>query len=125
MAAESKRRGSAGEDFAAAQLEKEGWQLIARNFHSREGEIDLVARHGAVLAFVEVKARSGNGYGIPAEAVGIQKRRRIVLCAQQFLLEHPEYETLELRFDIAEVWLRAGLPVGIRLLPGAFTLDDL
>ncbi len=115
--------GNAAEDFVAAHLCREGWTLLARNFHSREGEIDIIARRGDLVAFVEVRARSGSVS--PAETVDAGKRRRLVLCAQRFLLEHPECEDLELRFDVAEVRLQAGTPTALRLLPGAFTLNDL
>lgn len=115
--------GGAAEDAVAAYLTREGWTLLARNFHSREGELDIVARRGDLIAFVEVRARSGNIS--PAETVDAGKRKRLVLCAQQFLFEHPECEGLEMRFDVAEVHLSGGTPAALRILPGAFTLNDL
>lgn len=115
--------GGAAEEFAAAYLSREGWTLLARNFHSREGELDIVARRDDLIAFVEVRARSGDIS--PAETVDAGKRRRLTLCAERFLIEHPECEGLEMRFDVAEVRLANGAPAAIRMLPGAFTLNDL
>lgn len=69
--------GDRGEALAAEYLERQGWTVTHRNFRMGRKEIDLVARRGEVVAFVEVKARAGLGYGHPLEAITWKKRREI------------------------------------------------
>jgi putative endonuclease len=69
--------GSRGEELAARFLEENGWRILVRNFRMGRKEIDLVARRGEVVAFVEVKTRAGAGYGHPLEAITWKKRREI------------------------------------------------
>jgi len=76
--------------------------VLARNYRVREGEIDLVAKRGRVLAFVEVKTRRGHAFGIPAEAVTFRKQARIRLLARRFLQETAVHADV-LRFDVVEV----------------------
>jgi putative endonuclease len=77
--------GTACEDAAARHLARAGWQILARNYRLGHREIDLVARSGAVVAFVEVKGRSGTGYGHPLDAVTPRKRREIERVARQWI----------------------------------------
>ena len=69
--------GQAGEDRAAAWYRAHGYEVLARNWRCREGELDLVVRRGRTLVFVEVKARRTDRFGIPAEAVTPTKQRRL------------------------------------------------
>jgi putative endonuclease len=69
--------GDRGEALAARLLERAGWTILLRNFRMGRKEIDLVARRGEVVAFVEVKTRAGSGYGHPLEAITWKKRREI------------------------------------------------
>ena len=78
-------QGQRWEGLAAKRLVAAGYAIRDRNFHGRTGEIDLVAEENGVLCFVEVKGRSGTGFGHPAEAVTAEKQRRIALAAQEFL----------------------------------------
>ncbi len=96
-----------GERLAAAHLEARGLQVVARNFRTRAGEVDLVARDGEVTVFVEVKARSSDAFGLPEEAVNERKRAHLLEAAQAFLLEHPEWDG-DWRVDV----------VAIRRIPG-------
>ena len=68
------RLGKAGEDLAAAHLESIGYEVLARNFRTRRGEIDLVCRRRDEVCLVEVKTRAGAGHGTPLEAVDERKR---------------------------------------------------
>jgi putative endonuclease len=78
--------GSDGEDRVAAHLERAGWQLLARNWRCRRGEIDLIARDpDGVVAVIEVKSRSGLGFGTPLEAVTPAKVRRLRGLAGEWL----------------------------------------
>ena len=78
--------GTHGEDRVAAHLERLGWQLLARNWRCRRGEIDLIARDpDGVVAVIEVKSRSGLGFGTPLEAVTPAKVRRLRGLAGEWL----------------------------------------
>ena len=96
------RLGAAGEDAAAGYLTARGWIVLARNYRVREGEIDLVARRGDVLAFVEVKTRRGHRFGIPAEAVTYRKQARIRMLARRYMQDAGVHADV-LRFDVIEV----------------------
>ena len=67
--------GTVYEQKAAAYLQQQGYEILECNFRCRLGEIDIIAREGGYLCFVEVKYRSGDGYGSPLEAVGVYKQR--------------------------------------------------
>jgi putative endonuclease len=97
----SRLLGQRGERAAARYLRRRGMRILTRGFRTSRGEIDLIAREGDVLVFVEVKSRR---QGAPAEAVTPEKQRRITLAALQF---QRKYEVLEVRsrFDVvAIVW---------------------
>jgi len=76
--------GSQGEQAAADFLQQQGYRICARNFRVPVGEIDIIARQGEVLAFVEVKTRHSNRYGTPAQAVNFRKQKKIIQTAQWF-----------------------------------------
>lgn len=108
---EQKKLGDWGEGQTAAYLERRGYTLLARNWHCRYGELDIVAANGTYLAFVEVKTRKDSRFMAAREAVDSRKQQRLMRTAQQWLLEHPEEER-QVRFDVAEVYLegRGGKP---------------
>lgn len=81
------RAGDAAEQAACAHLAANGCRIVARNVRYREGELDVIALDGAVLAFVEVRLRSGARFGGAGASVDALKRRRIVRAAQHFLVE--------------------------------------
>ena len=76
--------GRHGERLAAAYLEKRGWKVVGSGFLARRGEVDLVCRRGDCLVLVEVKTRSGEAFGTPAEAVGPRKRRALGAAAAEY-----------------------------------------
>ncbi len=78
--------GPAGEAVAEAYLRRRGYVILARNYRCPAGEVDLVARDGPTVVFVEVKTRSGSAYGSPLEAVDARKRHRLARVACHFLL---------------------------------------
>ncbi len=93
--------GDRGERAAARFLRRQGLRVLLRGYRTRSGEIDLIARDGDILVFVEVKARR---QGVPAEAVTLEKQRRITLAALHFLRKHRLLEQRS-RFDVvAIVW---------------------
>ena len=101
-----KALGRLGEDLACRHLEGEGFEIVERNWRTRDGEIDIVARQGDLIAFVEVKARRGDRFGEPEESVTPLKVRRIRRVAAQYLREAPA--SGEVRFDIIGIRFGAG-----------------
>jgi putative endonuclease len=77
--------GGEAEEAASRFLEGRGLQILARNYRTRLGEIDLIARDGATLVFVEVRKRTSEAYGGAAGSIGPQKQRRIAAAARQYL----------------------------------------
>jgi putative endonuclease len=94
--------GAYGEWCAVRHLVEGGLRVVARNWRSDQGELDIVAWEGEVLAFCEVKTRRGSGFGTPAEAIVPAKARRIRRLAAQWLAAH-ELHPREIRFDVIEV----------------------
>jgi putative endonuclease len=92
--------GARAEQIAADYLQGRGLTILERNFRRRLGEIDLVARDGAVLVIAEVRTRSSNAFGGAAASVDARKQRRIIRAATQLLQQHREYATLPVRFDV-------------------------
>lgn len=98
--------GSFGEELTAQKLQQEGWNILERNWHSQNGELDIVAKRGNMLCFVEVKARTAGSLVRGAEAVTRAKMVKLVKTAMDYLYKNEIniHETY-LRFDIAEVTL--------------------
>ena len=107
-------RGRWGEDLAAAHYERLGYRVVDRNWRSPSGELDLVLERGDVLVFSEVKTRRSARYGLPAEAVGADKQRRIRGLALEWLEAHGRGRTT-LRFDVVAI-----TGVDIRVYEAAF-----
>ncbi|MEL6447651.1 MAG: YraN family protein [Pseudomonadota bacterium] len=92
--------GTLWEDRAASHLCDHGLEPVARNFHSRFGEIDLVMCDGATLVFIEVRFRSARARVGAAASVTPVKQRRLIQAAQFFLLRQPEWAQARMRFDV-------------------------
>ncbi len=123
-AAPTQALGQAGERAARRFLERRGLVILARNLRSRLGEIDLVARDGPTLVFVEVKARRGAPGDPPEAAVDARKRARLSRLALGYLAARRLREQ-SCRFDVVGVSLDEGGGVtGIRHLPHAFDLES-
>lgn len=114
----AERSGRRAEGFAALFLMLKGYRILARRFRVPAGEIDIVARRGGVLAFVEVKRRADADEA--RLAVTFAARRRIVRAADAFLARRPGLAGLTLRYDIVIV-RRRRLPIH---LANAFRADD-
>ena len=78
-------RGAAAEALAARHLESRGLTIVQRNWRTRRGELDLIAREGATLVFVEVRLRRDAAYGGAAASITVAKQARMVAAAQQYL----------------------------------------
>lgn len=109
----------------ALGLQRAGWTLLGRNVRIGRGELDLIARRGSVLAFIEVKARRGLRYGSPEDAVDARKRRQVSRLAELWLAAHPWAlrGVDDVRFDLAAVDASRGSPQ-VRYIPAAFMLDS-
>jgi putative endonuclease len=110
--------GKIGEDLACGELERRGYAILARRYRRRGGEIDIIAREGGTLVFVEVKARDGSEFGDPMEAVTMFKRRRIVHAAMDYLMRHVGGECA-CRFDVVTIQIAAAEPL-IEVIQNAF-----
>ena len=102
MSSRKQSLGRWGEARAADFLADQGYQILERNWRCEYGEIDLVARDGAVLVFVEVKARSSQRFGYPEEAVTPAKQQHLIEAAQSYLQAHPEHDG-DWRIDVIAV----------------------
>jgi putative endonuclease len=104
MASRSSRRlGPESERRVRRHYAVRGWRILATNAWAGGNELDLVVRRGRRLVFVEVKARSGDGYGDPLEAVTPEKERRLRRAAEAWLAGRPELVGLDLAFEAAAV----------------------
>jgi putative endonuclease len=115
--------GKAGEEAAVQFLRQHGYRILERNYRCRFGEIDLIARDGRMLAFVEVKTRRSQKYGPAAAAVTLQKQRHLIKASQAYLIQRKKVDEL-CRFDVVTVAMEAQLPY-IELIKDAFqsTID--
>lgn len=111
-------RGNVGENAVCAFLVRHGYEIVKRNYTVRGGEIDIIARKGGTLCFVEVKSRREDPLSDGEEAVGAAKRRHIVYTAQRYL------ETLDseydCRFDVAVVTLKENTVSHLKYYVSAF-----
>ena len=113
--------GRYGEQVAGEHLLAAGLVLLARNWRCREGELDLVAREpDGTIVFVEVKTRSGLGFGAPSEAVGRVKAAKVRQVACRWLAECRPPGQAELRFDVVSIVRRRGYAPIVEHLRGAF-----
>ena len=110
--------GSLGESLARAAMEQQGYAIVATRYRTRVGEIDIVARDGGCLVFVEVKARRTVERGTPAEAVTPRKQRRIIAMARDFLARY-QSDATSCRFDVVAILLTDGEP-SIEIIRDAF-----
>lgn len=108
----SRKLGEWGEARAAQYLEEKGYAILERNAYSRYGEIDLVARQGDQIVFVEVKTRRSHSFGDPEQAVDARKQAHLVSAALAYLQANPDMD-LPWRIDV----------IAIRRLPGEDRLE--
>lgn len=94
--------GKQGETLAVLFLENKGYKILARNFKTKFGEIDIIAKDKDVIVFVEVKSRSTLAFGRPIEAINIHKQRKIRQVAEYYLMiSNQSYN--DCRFDVIEI----------------------
>jgi putative endonuclease len=110
-----RRVGQAGEDRAAAWYAAAGYEVVARNWRCRDGELDLVAIKGRTYVFCEVKTRRNDAFGVPASAVTATKQARIRRLAARWLAEEAPSRARLLRFDVVGI-----LGGELEVIEGAF-----
>ena len=110
--------GRRGEAVARAHLESLGHAVVAANYRSKAGEIDLVTERDGTIVFVEVRARSGPSMGLPEESITPAKRRHIIATAQAYLLRH-RAQHRQWRIDLAAVEFERGRPPQVRIIENA------
>ena len=106
--------GAQYEQTAGRYLEHLGYEILEYNYHTRNGEIDIVARHDGYLVFVEVKYRKNEDKGYPMESVSVTKQRTICKCAVAYM-KMQGWEYLPVRFDVVSI-----LGQDIQVIPNAF-----
>ncbi len=112
--------GKQGEELACRELKRRGYAILARRYRTRFGEIDIIARDGPALVFVEVKTRSSTAYGTAAEAVTGRKQAKISLMASEFLLRRRSALAVPCRFDVVAVAAEEGRAPVVEVIRGAF-----
>ncbi len=110
--------GKAGEEAAVQYLRQQGYQILERNYRCRFGEIDLIARDGRTLTFVEVKTRRSQRYGPAAAAVTLEKQRHLIKASQVYLVQRKKVNEF-CRFDVVTVVMDAQ-QLRIELIKDAF-----
>lgn len=118
MATNKRSIGKMGEDAVCTYLEQNGAEILCRNYTIRGGEIDIIARHGAYLLFVEVKTRRPNALASGAAAVTPAKQKLLIRAAEAYLRANP-YD-LQPRFDVAEVEYSGNFVHRIEYIESAF-----
>ena len=111
--------GKWGEDLAVAELERRGYAVLTRRYRTRHGEIDIVARDGETIVFVEVKAKETVEFGSAAAAVTIRKQRRVVAMAVDYLARN-RLTACPCRFDVVAID-GAGAAAVLTVYRGAFS----
>lgn len=115
--------GILGEELAFHELRRRGYKVLLRNYECALGEIDLIAKEKGALVFIEVKTRSSDAMGSPAEAVTVQKRRQIVRVAKYYLKRYGISDA-SCRFDVVSVRIGPNEEPVIEILPSAFGEDE-
>lgn len=113
--------GEIGENAACDYLKAHGYQILKRNYRKPYGEIDIVAKKGETVSFVEVKTRKSIGFGLPCEAVTKSKRKKMIQTAYAYIEEY--HTEANYSFDIVEVFHVNGRVSSVRHIPNAFGLE--
>jgi putative endonuclease len=114
--------GKSGEKMASRFLRKKGYRILELNYRTRRGEIDIIARNGQTLVFIEVKTRKSAFLDSPQAAVTVKKQRQISMVAQEYLDSNNLFDS-EARFDVIAISLKAGEETQIEHIENAFDLS--
>lgn len=113
--------GETGESLAAEHLRHKGYIILHRNYRSRSGEIDIIAKHGKILVFAEVKTRRSEHFGSPAAAVTLRKQAQISRVAEEYLARENLFDTAA-RFDVISIVMPQGKAAVIEIITNAFEI---
>ncbi|MFQ3548926.1 MAG: YraN family protein [Armatimonadota bacterium] len=122
MCSSKSKLGLSAEILASSYLAEIGYKIIDSNYHSRYGEIDIIANENENLVFVEVRCRRTNTYGSPIESITNKKKNNIILTAQDYIEKKQLYD-MPCRFDVVEVTSNEGKLSIKEVVKDAFTLD--
>jgi putative endonuclease len=114
--------GKNGEALAEEFLKNTGYSILARNYRTKLGEIDIIAREEETICFIEVKTRTGERFGLPEEALTHHKQQRISRASLVFLNENKLFDQ-KARFDVVSI-MQSGDTAKINLIRNAFELDE-
>lgn len=123
---ENKKTGDLGEKYAQRVLLEKGFKIVGENYHSRYGEIDIIAQNSEFVLFVEVKTRSENSLGSPAQAVTKQKQKKILRTAVEYI--NKTNCELQPRFDVIEIITQKGAEFKVKEhnhIENAFWAEDI
>lgn len=120
----TRKRGASGEDLAARYLAQKGYQIWEKNYHAREGEIDLVACRGHEIVFVEVKTRSSERYGAPLESVTRKKQRAMIEAADKYLYDRDIIDQFDIRYDVIGIIAPRNAAPQIEHIEDAFRVEE-
>ncbi|MGH8060206.1 MAG: YraN family protein [Candidatus Entotheonellia bacterium] len=115
--------GHAGEETAERHLAQMGYRILARNFRCRFGEIDLIAREGQTLVFIEVKTRRSRAFGPASLAVTNGKQRRLIKASQVYLSQRGGAQEV-CRFDVVTIQIEAGVSQ-VEVIKNAFQHENV
>lgn len=118
----SKELGSQGETYAVNYLTQQGYKILAQNFRSSQGEIDIIAQDGEFLVFVEVKNYSFRSWGRPVGAVRKSKKQSIIHAAQTYLYKR-NIKDINCRFDVLSIYRRLNGERSVQLIKNAFQIN--
>ncbi len=119
----NQRVGGRGEAAAVAYLEKRGYAILTRNFRCPFGEVDVIAKEGETLVFVEVKVRTSEAHGVPQESVTPYKQGKIIKTAMFYTTQYG-WGDIPMRFDVLAI-LQSGSGHRYDYIPNAFDADSL
>ena len=100
----NKETGNLGETIATEYLKNNKYKIIERNFSSKEGEIDIIAKENKELVFIEVKTRKNIKYGKPIDAVNYIKQKHILKVAEYYIYKN-KIKNIQIRFDVIEIYI--------------------
>ncbi|MBI4449710.1 YraN family protein [Candidatus Uhrbacteria bacterium] len=113
------RFGTLAEHYAAVYLASQGYRVLEHNVRTPVGELDLVARRGREIVFVEVKARKSHAYGTPEESVNLVKQRHLIRSSQAYIAAHRELRGLPYRIDVIAITWRGDAEPEVVHIPNA------
>lgn len=99
--------GKIGEKIAVKYLQKQNYKIITTNFYTRKGEIDIIAKQNKEIIFIEVKTRTSEEFGKPAEAVTYYKEKHMYQAAKYYIYKTNQ-ESEYIRFDVIEIYIKNG-----------------